>query len=122
MTKVKLSNNEISTEFFLKYLHEFYPQGEFVLKDINPIYKYKDGKRTGTIIGYNYSLIDKTSFEYIRVKVSGSEPVIPLEDFQNQTIPVCVKLPKNTIVKPYKIQYGIVLVSILAPYIEVVKS
>ena len=48
----------LSASKFVISLEDVYPAGKYVVKAVSPVYEYLNGKRTDTIIGYRYTLID----------------------------------------------------------------
>ena len=101
-------------------LEDYYDNDKFILKDAQPINEYVDNKKTDKVIGYKYKLVDPESYDTFYVKVKDTTPVIPLEKLSkvNKTI---VTLDR-AVIKPYKIEYGKVSISITADKITLVKE
>lgn len=58
---------------------------EFILLSVDAECQYQDGKRTDTIVGYKYEVVDTVNFDRIKVKVRGSQPpVITNEQLQER--------------------------------------
>ena len=84
--------------------------------------EYVDEKATDKVLGINYVLVDPKTFTQIRVKTSATVPVVSQEQIEQSETPVLVEIPINeTLVKPYKIEYGKVSLSIVAPYLKLVQ-
>lgn len=55
----------------------------FVALRIKPIPEYKDGKRTGNIIGYAYECVDEIAYKHFTIKIKGqTEPIISNDELQ----------------------------------------
>lgn len=124
MIRTQLDNNSIRSEFFTMTLDKFLGDDfDFVLKGYKVIYVYEDGKKTDTVSHILYHLVDTILFQQIDVKVPHSIPIITQSDLDNADMPVFVSIPtKDTVVKPYKIEFGHVKVSITSPSISIVKD
>ncbi len=96
----------------------------FAVTNVSIQKKYVNNQATNEVEGINYTLIDTQTFTQIRVKVPTTDkPVITQEQLDASDIPVFVKVPINeTIIKPYKIEYGSAHLSIVAPYLELVEN
>ena len=124
MIKTQLDNNSIKSEFFTMTLDKFYREDcDFVLKGYKVVHIYENGKKTDTVSHILYHLVDTISFQQIYIKVPHSTPIITQSDLDNADMPVFVSIPtKDTVVKPYKIEFGHVKVSITSPSISIVKD
>lgn len=63
-------------------LTDFMSDPTFVLKGISPRYKYENNARTEQLLGYNYRVVNRSSFDTIIVTVNQATPIISLERMQ----------------------------------------
>ena len=98
--------------------------GEAVVSDFTYQYKTDNaGNRTDIIECVRYKCVDLTTFSNFTIKVETDKPVISKEDLENSETPVLIRIPvDDTIIKPYAIEYGKAKVSIIAPYVELIKA
>lgn len=95
----------------------------FVVSKVSIVKKYLDGKATDEIEGINYTLTDTHTFTQIRVKALTTAPVVTQEELDASDTPIFIEIPLDeTFVKPYKIEYGTVSLSIIAPYVALAKN
>lgn len=84
--------------------------------------KFENGKATDEVDGVNYILSDTQTYAQIRVKTQSKTPVITQDLIDAHETPFLVEVPLDeTLVKPYKIEYGKVSLSIVAPYVKLVE-
>lgn len=98
--------------------------GEAIVRDIRVIYGV-DGnqKKTDEIKGVRYDCISEKDFSTFAIKTISINPVITKEELEASEVPVRISIPvSETIIKPYKIEYGKALVTITAPYVRLVKQ
>ena len=96
------------------------PADHYLLKEVNPIHVYEDGKRTDKVEGYRYTLADLNTVEIFDVKVKEKAPVVSQETLAHSDR-LWVSL-EGAVIKPYKIEYGKVSISITADKITLVKE
>lgn len=95
----------------------------FVVTKVSIVKKYVDGKATEEVEGVNYTLTDTHTFAQIRIKALTTKPVVTQEDLDTSDTPIFIEIPLDeTVVKPYKIEYGTVSLSITAPYVTLAKN
>lgn len=117
-----IANNMCSIKDFVHRLSDVTKQNVFAVNSVSEQKKYVDGKATDEIAGVNYVLTDTQTFAQIRVKTEAKTPVITQEEIEESNTPILVEVPLNeTLVKPYKIEYGKVSLSIVAPYVKLVE-
>ena len=92
---------------------------EFALKSVRPVYHYENGKRTEEIDAFCYEVVDTVNFEIFEIKVAGTTPIVTMANIESAEERFYVKFT-NTIVKPYKIEFGKVCCSIIADSVELV--
>ena len=71
---------------------------------------------------YNYTVTDMDTLGSFNVHVTSTTPVITPEELEEAEERVFIEFPMNeTIVKPYRIEFGTATVSIVAPYAQLVR-
>ena len=111
---------KITRAFFERKLEELFPETrEFALKSVAPVYVYEAGKRTDVVSAFRYTVVDTVNFEIFEIKVAGTTPIVTMEKIESAEERFYVKFT-NTIVKPYKIEFGKVCCSIIADSVELV--
>ena len=120
---IKLDKNEIPAKDMQKRLSDFFGDDLFVLRGVRKINRYKNGERTEEVAGYAYDVIDGASYSAFRVKVESSSPAIEPDQFEKSSDTVFVRIPLDkTIVVPYSVEFGRAKVTVVAPFVEVVKE
>ncbi|MCM1084082.1 MAG: hypothetical protein NC393_13320 [Clostridium sp.] len=121
--KLYLNNNQMpATELV------FSAEGKLpevaVLKNVKFTYETdSDGKHTEKIIAIRYECVDPETFASFTIKVNGGKAVITPEQLEETEELVYIEIPvKDTLIKPYAIEYGMAKVSIIAPYIKLHKE
>lgn len=95
----------------------------FAVTGVSIIKKYVDGKPTDDVDGIRYLLTDTKTLTQISVKTLEKKPAITQDEIDNAGCLMYVKLPiEETLIKPYKMEFGKVSVSIIAPSVEVVSD
>ena len=123
---MNIDNNTISIRFFTRNLSDFITEDQFILKEVRKKYKYENGQRTDTPIGYTLKCAVPDTYDLITVTVSLAF-VISEDDIEavNEHLleePLIVRLPiKETSVYPYEVKYGKATVRIDAPKAEIVR-
>ena len=94
------------------------------VRDVKPIFKSdSDGKRTDIVEAIRYDCINPNDFSTFTLKTLSIKPVITAEELEMSETPVYISIPVNDVViKPYKIEYGVATVSIIAPYVKLASS
>lgn len=120
---ISLKNNTLSALAFeipaSKYLPEI-----AVIRDAR-LSKVKDasGKITDKVDCTRYDCVNPDTYEMFTIKVPGAEPVITKEDLESSTAPIFIEIPmEDVVIRPYSIEYGKANVSIIAPYVTLVKK
>lgn len=92
--------------------------------DVKPMYKSDaDGKRTDTVEAIRYDCVNPNDYSTFTLKTLSIKPVITAEELEMSETPVFISIPVNDVViKPYKIEYGIATVSIIAPYVKLASN
>lgn len=94
------------------------------VRDVKPMYKTdSEGKRTDIVEAIRYDCVNPNDYSTFTLKTLSIKPVITAEELEMSETPVFISIPVNDVViKPYKIEYGIATVSIIAPYVKLVSN
>lgn len=95
-----------------------------VLRDIRPSYaKDGEGNRTDVIECIRYDCVDPNNYATFTIKVESTRAIMSKEDLEASEDAIYISIPvKETLIKPYKIEYGKAEVSIVAPYVKVTEN
>ena len=87
---------------------------------VSPVYKMDaQGNRTDQIEAVRYRCANPKDFTVFTLKTLSPKPVITAEELAESEDVVYISIPVNEVwIKPYKIEYGIASVSIIAPYVK----
>lgn len=118
-----LRDNKISAENIAFALSNIFPgKRKFVPTDVRPVFHYdKEHNRTEQIEAYKYTVTDLETLSSFTVRVNSTTPVITPEELEETEERVFIEFPMNdTIVKPFRLEYSVATVSIVAPYAKLV--
>lgn len=95
-----------------------------VVRDVKPVFKTdSEGKRTDIVEAIRYDCVNPNDYSTFTLKTLSIKPVITAEELEMSETPVFISIPVNDVViKPYKIEYGIATVSIIAPYVKLASN
>lgn len=115
-----INNNIISARSFTQPLSNFVSE-EAICKGVR--YHYQTNSEgeviKDKIIAVSYWLVCPNTFTNYTLRVNSSQPVVTPEELETTTTFIELDIPtEECIVKPYKIEYGKVYVSITAPYVK----
>lgn len=121
--KIKIRDGKISAADLQITSSEVIPD-KAVLRGVRVSYiQDENKKKTDQIEAVRYDCINETDFSSFTIKVPSSLPVITNEELESAEGIVHILIPVGeTHIKPYKIEYGQVFVSIVAPYVSLVKQ
>ena len=91
-----------------------------ILLEVAPYYAYADGKKTDTLVGYRYTVVEDRNFEKFSVKIPSSTPAVSQENIDTAKQRIFVTF-ENAFAKPYRTQNGDYDLSISATGINLVK-
>lgn len=114
-----LRDNQISAQNISFTLSGILPEtAKFALTGVRPVFHYDENrKRTDHIEAYIYTVTEMDTLSSFHVRVNSTTPVITPEELEEAEERVFIEFPTDeTIVKPYKLEYGTATVSIVAPY------
>lgn len=117
--KRKITNNEMAA-------NDFSRTAEGILSDIMALRDIRkqckidsEGKRTHEIEALLYDCIDTGTLATCTIKTLGNRPILSAEELEKAEGVVYIEIPvEQTIIKPYRLEYGKVKVSIIAPYVK----
>lgn len=113
--KKQIEYNKVSTRALGIPLSEFTTSTRFFLKEIKENFAYEDGKRTNEFRSTTLTCVDIETFSTLKIKVA-TKFQLTQKDLDESTERIFVEIPTNeTIVTPYKIEYGKATVTITAP-------
>lgn len=113
--KKNIEENKISTKALGIPLSEFTTSTRFFLKEIKENFAYEDGKRTDKFKSTTLTCVDLITFSTLKIKVE-TKFQLTQKDLDEATERIFVEIPTDeTIVMPYKIEYGKATVTITAP-------
>ena len=121
--KMRINDNICKADCFEMQLSDFVNNGRFFLTNVDRRYKYDENhKRTNVVESIVYTVTDERLNRF-QIRVPSTVPVIEQDKLdESEEIPF-VELPINeTVVKPYKMEFGKVYVSISAPWIRLVPN
>lgn len=95
-----------------------------VVRNVTPVFKTdSEGKRTDIVEAIRYDCVNPNDYSTFTLKTLSIKPIITVEELELSETPVFISIPVNEVViKPYKIEYGIATVSIIAPYVKLVSN
>ena len=119
----KLNDNICKADCFEMKLSDFVDSDIFALNSVEKRYKYDENRqRTDVIDGIVYTITDDRLNRY-KVKVPTTVPIIEQQELEESDELIYVRLPiDESIIKPYKIEFGRTYVSISSPYAQRVNS
>ena len=95
----------------------------FVVTKVAVQKKYVDGKPTDEVEGVSYVLTDTKTYTQIRIKSLETVPVITQEELNASETPVFVEIPiEKVLIKPYRIEFGVVSISLVSPYVTLLET
>ena len=115
MIKHTIEDNVVSTKALGVPLRTFTTSTKFFLKGIKENFAYEDGKRTNEFRSTTLICVDIETFSTLKIKVP-TKFQLNQKDLDEATERIFVEIPTDeTIVMPYKIEYGKATVTITAP-------
>lgn len=116
----RLDNNKISLSEIALPCEGIIPD-KLILRGVKTAFRYQDGKRTKEIEGVNYDVVNPYTLDSFRIRALLPTPVITQEELDESEEHVYISIPvSQTVLKPYKIEYGKATVSIVAPYVALI--
>lgn len=117
--KTTLKGNKLSAQDLWRPLSDFLSENsQLALTEVRPVFHYdKDKKQTEQIEAWKCTVTEMETLSSFSVRVNSTTPVITPEELEEAEERVFIEFPmEETIVKPYKLEYGTATVSIVAPY------
>lgn len=91
-----------------------------ILLEVVPYYAYVDGKKTDTLKGYRYTVVEDETFEKLSIKIESATPIVSSEQLASAKSHVLVTFDK-AFAKPYRTNSGDFELSISASNMLIVK-
>lgn len=123
MKKGTIDNNQLSSADMVMSAVGLVPDIAAVT-GITYVYKMDaQGKRTEQIEGVRYKCANPKDFTVFTLKTLSIKPVITPEELEASEDVVYISIPvKEVVIKPYKIEYGVATVSIIAPFVKLASN
>lgn len=123
MLKMSINNNQVSTKE-LAISAEGIISEEVVVKSVRTSYKFdQDRKATDEIESIKYDCVDPETFSVFTIKVNTTKAVVTQEQIDQNDEATYISIPvAETFIKPYDIKFGIVKVSIVAPFVKLAEN
>lgn len=93
---------------------------KLILLEVAPYYSYVDGKRTNTLLGYRYLVVEDKTFDKMFVKIPSPVPAVTMEMLETAKKRILVTFD-NAMAKPYRNQNGDYDLSITASGINIIQ-
>lgn len=95
-----------------------------VLRNVRPSYvKDAEGKNTELIECVRYDCVDPNTYATFTIKVESTKAIVTKQALEASEEPLYVAIPvKETVIKPYAVEYGKAKVSIVAPYLKLAEN
>ncbi|HBD01329.1 MAG TPA: hypothetical protein DC053_21450 [Lachnoclostridium sp.] len=116
---IRMSDNKIKAKDLVLTGKEFFESEDFVLRGVKVNFRYDGGKKTDVIDSISYYCVDPLTFNSVTFKVNTTKPVIEQDTIDKATDSIYINVPINeAIIKIYKLEFGIMSVSITVPYVK----
>lgn len=116
---IRMSDNKIKAKDLVLTGKEFFESEDFVLRGVKVNFRYDGGKKTDIIDSISYYCVDPLTFNSVTFKVNTTKPVIEQDTIDKATDSIYINVPINeAIIKIYKLEFGIMSVSITVPYVK----
>lgn len=116
---IRMSDNKIKAKDLVLTGKEFFESEDFVLRGVKVNFRYDGGKKTDVIDSISYYCVDPLTFNSVTFKVNTTKPVIEQDTIDKATDSIYINVPINeAIIKIYKMEFGIMSVSITVPYVK----
>ena len=95
-----------------------------VVRDVRVSYVLDaEGKKTHKVDFVRYDCANPDNYANFTIKVANKTPIVTKEMIEMSDEPIFIAIPVNEVViKPYKIEYGIAKVSIIAPFVKLAEN
>jgi len=116
---IRMSDNKIKAKDLVLTGKEFFESEDFVLRGVKINFRYDGGKKTDIIDSISYSCVDPVTFNSVTFKVNTTKPVIEQDTIDKATDSIYINVPiSEAVIKIYKLEFGIMSVSITVPYVK----
>lgn len=116
---IRMSDNKIKAKDLSLTGKDFFESENFVLRGVKVNFRYDDGKKTDVVDSISYACVDPLTFNSVTFKVNTTKPVIDPAAIDKATETILITVPINeAVIKIYKMEFGIMSVSITVPYVK----
>ena len=119
---MRIENNMILVKEFTVNLATFTETTRFIIKGVRENYKYVDKKKTDEFISTSLTLVDPDTYEFITVKCPQKLELTQADIDGSEELFLAEIDIENTMIYPYKIEYGKAKVSIIAPAVKILRA
>lgn len=120
---VKINGNKVPAPYLEGRLKDYVPENaEFAVTGVRTRYHYDEHKRkTDAVEAVVYDVLEMETLAALSIRVNTTIPVITQEKLMQSEGRVFILFPlEETVVRPYRLEYGTATVSIVAPYAKLV--
>lgn len=119
MRKMTINNNQVSTKDLAIPAVGIISE-KVVVKSVRTSCKFdQDRKATDEIEAIKYNCVDPETFSVFTIKVNTTKAVVTQEQIDLADDATFIHIPlEETYIKPYDIKFGVVKVSIVAPFVK----
>ena len=122
-TTIRINGNQIKAKDLVLRGEMFFETNNFILRGTKVNYRYESGKKTDLIDSISYFCVDPLTYNNIIFKTNTTKPIIAQDIIDKSTETIHITVPINeAVIKIYKLEYGILSLSITVPYIKIVES
>jgi hypothetical protein len=116
---IRMSDNKIKAKDLVLTGKDFFESEDFVLRGVKINFRYDGGKKTDIIDSISYSCVDPLTFNSVTFKVNTTKPVIEQDTIDKATEAIHLNIPiDEAIIKIYKLEFGMVFLSITVPFVR----
>lgn len=116
---IRMSDNKIKAKDLALTGGNFFENEDFVLRGSKVNFRYEAGKKTEIVDSISYSCVDPLTFNSVTFKVDTTKAIIEQSVIDKATESIHITVPINeAVIKIYKMEFGIMSVSITVPYVK----
>jgi hypothetical protein len=120
---IRMSDNKIKAKDLVLTGKVFFESEDFVLRGVKINFRYDGGKKTDIIDSISYSCVDPLTFNSVTFKVNTTKPVIEQDTIDKATEAIYLNIPiDEAIIKIYKMEFGMVFLSITVPFVKLLEN
>lgn len=116
---IRMNDNKIKAKDLVLTGRIFFENEDFVLRGSKVNFRYEAGKKTEIVDSISYSCVDPLTFNSVTFKVDTTKAIIEQSVIDKATESIHITVPINeAVIKIYKMEFGIMSVSITVPYVK----